>query len=224
MRDKLRVLLALAIVLVLSTPSPAAPGDDARPKADAKKSVAVVRPEPSVRVEGGAALTVAPVPGMGMPDENAISASEAYAFLREAVRRTHPTARLHALQTNLYALSEEGLSSGWSAEFLTDTPSEVVRMVYEDGEFSAPLVGWIRPGRESVPDEEMLMYDTKKLYAEARAQAAAVDPITRITASLYRSAGSGEPLWLLNVYGGDDRIATTVVFDARTLKVKHKTR
>lgn len=190
-----------------------------------KKQVGVVQPEPSVRVDKKHVLSIAPIRGAGMPTESAISAAKAYELLLAEARSIRPGARLYALQTGLHALSSEGASSSWAAELLTDTPGELLTLVYDDGDVEAPLVGSIRPDRQGVPDPDAVGYDTKKLYEEALQHASGVvDPVTRVTASLYRSAGSGKALWLLSVYGDDDRIGQTVVFDAKTMKFSHKTK
>jgi hypothetical protein len=190
-----------------------------------KKPVAVIQVQPTVRAEKADVLTVAPIRGAGLPNEHAISASEAYELLRTEARRLRPGARLYALDTGMHGLSAEGASSGWSADFLTGTAGELLNLGYRDGEFGEPSLSAIAGNRQGVPEEETLSYDTRKLYEETLKHAAGVvNPITLVTASLYRSAGSGKPLWLVNVYNDDDRIGTTVVFDARGLVFSHKTK
>jgi hypothetical protein len=218
----MRHTLPAALALVLLLPSAAhAAGDAAKPK----KPIATIQPEPSVHVEGGDALTVAPIQGEGLPNLYPISAARAYQVLRDEARDARPNARLYSLSTDLYALSADGTSSGWIAEFLTDTPGELVTVMYSEGEIEAPYIGSVGPDRPGVPEPDAVGYDTKKLYQETMQYATGVvDPITRVTASLYRSAGSGKALWLLDVYGDDDRIGQTVVFEARTMKFSHKTK
>lgn len=191
----------------------------------AKAPIAVVQPSQSVRVEGAAVLTVSPIHGEGMPTESAIPAAKAYELLRAKARESDPTARLYTLDTGMYALSAEGAASGWIAEFITDTPGELLSVRYDDGDVEPVRVASVRPGRGGVPEPDAVGYDTKQLYEETLEHAAGVvDPITRVTASLVRSAYSGKAIWLLNVYNNDDRIGTTVVFDARTMKFRHKTK
>ena len=189
-----------------------------------KNPIAVVKPEPSVLVEGKTALTVVPIHGQGMPGELAISGADAHDFLRAEALKLRPAVHLYTLSTGMHALSADGASSGWVADFLTDTPGEMVTVVYDEGDIEA-FLGTAPLGRPGVPDEEALGYDIKKLCEETLGHAkGVVDPITRVTASLYRSAGSGKALWLFSVYNDDDRIGTTVVFDAGTMKFSHKTK
>jgi hypothetical protein len=190
-----------------------------------KKPVATVVVEPSVRVEGAAVLAVKPIAGAGMPDDVAISGVDAHEFLRAEALKVRPDVHLYSLDTGMHALSAEGTSSGWHAEFLTDVPGEMLRIGYDDGEIVGPFLADAPPDRPGVPDESSLGYDIKKLTEETLGHAkGVVDPITRVTASLYRSVGSGKALWLFNVYGDDDRIGTTVVFEAKTMKFSHKTK
>ena len=203
-------MLALAIALTLSV-APAAQQ---------------VEPAPSVRVEGQPVLTVKPVHGSGQPDKDAISGGEAYELLLAKAKSLRPGARLYTLDTGMSALSPEGRSSGWAAEFLTEKPGEMLMIGYANGEVDEqPFVTDAPPGRDGVPEPDAIGYDTKKLYDETLKRARGkVDPISRITASLYRSAGSGKALWLLDVYGDDDRIGTTVVFEAKTMEFSHQTK
>jgi len=213
MRHKLATCLALSFLLSLAVFA-----------GEAKKPIAVVRPEPSVRVEGGAALTIAPIHGKGMPGELAISGADAHDFLRAEALKLRNDVHLYTLSTGMHALSADGTSSGWVADFLTETPGEMVTVIYDEGEIEA-FLGTAPLGRPGVPDEASLGYDIKKLCEQTLGHAkGVVDPITRVTASLYRSAGSGKVLWLFSVYNGDDRIGTTVVFDASTMKFSHKTK
>jgi len=209
------VILAAALLL------PCLAFADTKPK----KPIGTVQPEPSVLVEGKAVLTVKPIRDAGLPTESAIDGLKAYELLRDEARNMRPNARLHSLSTDLYALSAEGKSSGWVGEFLTDTPGELLTLVYDDGEIE-PLLRSIDISRSiPVPDEMTVGYDTKKLYEETVGYAkGVVDPIVRVTASLYRSWGTGKALWLLNVYGDDDRIGQTVVFNAKTMAFSHKTK
>ncbi len=214
MRHKQSICLVLSFLL-----SPAVFAGE-----EPKKPIAVVKPEPSVRVEGGAALTVAPIHGEGMPGELAISGADAHDFLRAEALKVRNDVHLYTLSTGMHALSAEGTSSGWVADFLTETPGEMVTVVYDEGDIEA-FLGAAPPGRPGVPDEAALGYDLEKLCEQTLGHAkGVVDPITRVTASLYRSAGSGKALWLFNVYNDDDRIGTTVVFDASTMKFSHKTK
>jgi len=214
MRHKLPVALALALLL------PCAAAVFAKPK----KPVTTIQPEPSVRVEGGEVLTVAPIPGAGLPDKDAISGARAYELLRNEALAVRPNVKLYRLDTGMHGLSAEGKASGWFAEFLTDTPGELLTVSYDEGEMEAPYLSAAPPDRPGVPEPDAVGYDTKKLYEETMQYATGVvDPITRVTASLYRSAGSGKALWLLDVYGDDDRIGQTVVFEAKTMKYSHKT-
>jgi hypothetical protein len=150
------------------------------------------------------------------------------ARLRNASRRgadVRPSATLYSLDTGMHGLSAEGTSSGWVAAFSTDTPTELLRVMYDDGDIEHLPTGSYHSERPGVPEPDALGYDTKKLYEETVQHAAGVvEPITLVSASLYRSAGSGKALWLLNVYGDDDRIGQTVVFDAKTMKFSHKTK
>ena len=190
-----------------------------------KKPVATVQPEPSVRVEGDSVLTVAPIPGAGLPNQYAITGARAYEVLLAEARDVRPGAKLYSLDTGMHSLGPEGTSSGWVAEFSTDTPGELLTVLYEDGEVEHRPISSYHPDRPGVPEPDAVGYDTKKLYAETVQHAAGiVEPITRVTASLYRSVGRGTALWLLNVYGYDDRIGQTVVFDAKTMKFSHKTK
>ena len=192
---------------------------------DPQKPIATVQPEPSVRVEGKPVLTVRPIAGEGLPDQYAITAERAYQVMRDEARDVRPSAKLYSLSTGMHGLSAEGASSGWVAEFITDTPGEMVRVVYRSGELDVPFLASAPPDRPGVPEPDAVGYDVKKLYEEAVKYAdGVVDPITRVTASLYRSAGSGKALWLLNVYNEDDRIGQTVVFEAKTMKFSHKTK
>lgn len=189
-----------------------------------KKPVAQIQFEPSVRAEKGEVVTVAPIHGAGMPDGFAISGTAAYEFLRREALKVRPAVYLYTLDTGMHALSADGTSSGWVAEFLTDTPGEMLNVIYEDGNTEAPYLTDAPPDRPGVPEEALLGYELKPLYEQTVKYAeGVVDPITRVTASLYRSAGSGKALWLLNVYGDDDRTGQTVVFEARTMKYSHKT-
>ena len=207
MHHKLLVILVLALV------------------DDPQKPVATVQPEPSVLVEGKPVLTVRPIAGEGLPDQYAITAERAYQVMRDEARDVRPSAKLYSLSTGMFGLSPEGASSGWIAEFITDTPGEMVRVVYRSGEMDVPYLASAPPDRPGVPEPDAVGYDTKKLYEETMKQAdGAAEWMTRVTASLYRSAGSGEALGLLNVYNEDDRIGQTVVFHAKTMKFSHKTK
>lgn len=190
-----------------------------------KKPVAVLDTGSSVRAEKGEVVTVAPIRGAGMPNQHAISAAKAYELLRAEALKVRPEVHLYTLDTGMHALSADGASSGWAAEFLTGTPGEMLTVALEDGDVEAPYLSAAPPGRPGVPEETLLGYDLKPLYEETvRYATGIVDPITRVTAALYRSAGSGKALWLLDVYGDDDRIGQTVVFEARTMKYSHKTK
>ena len=190
-----------------------------------KKPIATVQPEPSVQVEGASVLTVKPIAGEGLPDQYAITAERAYQVLRDEARDLRPGARLYSLSTGMHGLSPAGTSSGWVAEFLTDTPGEMVNVIYESGELEGPFLSDAPPDRPGVPEPDAVGYDVKKLYEETVKYATGiVDPVTRVTASLYRSAGSGKALWLLDAYGDDERIGQTVVFEATTMKFSHKTK
>jgi len=214
MRHKLSICLLLSFLLSLAVFAGEEP----------KKPIAVVKPEASVRVEGGAALIVAPIHGAGMPGEMAISGADAHEFLRAEALKVRPAVHLYTLSTGMHALSADGASSGWVADFLTDTPGEMVTVIYDEGDVET-FLGTAPLGRPGVPDEAALGYDIKKLCEQTLGYAkGVVDPITRVTASLYRSAGSGKALWLFGVYNDDDRIGTTVVFDASTMKFSHKTK
>ena len=192
---------------------------------DPKKPIATVQPEPSVRVEKGAVLTVKPISGEGLPDEYAITAERAYQVLRDEARDARPGARLYSLSTGMHGLSAEGASSGWAAEFLSDTPGEMVNVIYRDGEIEGPFFTAAPPDRPGVPEPDAVGYDAKKLYKETMEQAEdAPSWMTRVTASLYRSAGSGEALWMLHVYNEDNRIGQSIVFQAKTMKFSHKTK
>jgi hypothetical protein len=209
--------LELSICLLLSLAAFAAAEEP-------KKPIAVVKPEPSVLVEGRPVLTVAPIRGEGMPGELAISGTDAHDFLRTEALKVRSEVHLYTLSTGMHALSADGESSGWVADFLTGTPGEMVTVIYDEGHIEA-FLGTAPLGRPGVPDEATLGYDLEKLCEQTLGHAkGVVDPITRVTASLYRSAGSGKALWLFNVYNDDDRIGTTVVFDASTMKFSHKTK
>lgn len=217
MQHKLACSLALA--LLLSAPALAADG-----AAKPKKPIATIQPEPSVHVEQGDVLTIAPIRGEGMPDQFAITGKRAYELLRNEALGLRAHVRLYRLDTGMHGLSPAGAASGWFAEFLTDTPGELLTVSYEEGEMEEPYLS-TAPDRPGVPEPDAVGYDTKKLVEETMHYAdGVVDPITRITASLYRSAGDGKALWLLDVYGDDDRIGQTVVFEAKTMKYSHKTR
>ena len=219
MRYKLSICLAFSFLLSLT--ALAGPSTESEPK----KPIAVVKPEPSVRVEGGAALTVAPIHGEGMPGELAISGADAHDFLRAEALKVRSDVHLYTLSTGMHALSPDGKSSGWVADFLTETPGELLTVVYDEGQVDGPFLAAAPAGRPGVPDEAALGYDLEKLCKETWGHAnGVVDPISRVTAALYRSAGSGKALWLFNVYNDDDRIGTTVVFDAGTMKFSHKTK
>lgn len=214
MRHKLSICLVLSLLLSL----------DVFAGEEPKKPIAVVKPEPSVLVEGRPVLTVAPIRGEGMPGELAISGADAHDFLRAEALKLRNDVHLYTLSTGMHALTADGKSSGWVADFLTATPGEMVTVLYDDGAIEA-FLGTAPLGRPGVPDEATLGYDIEKLCAQTLGHAkGVVDPITRVTASLYRSAGSGKALWLFNVYNDDDRIGTTVVFDAGTMKFSHKTK
>jgi hypothetical protein len=190
-----------------------------------KKPVAEIQFEPSVRAEKGEVVTVGPIRGAGMPNQHSISAAKAYELLRAEALKVRPEVHLYTLDTGMHALSADGGSSGWAAEFLTGTPGEMLTVVYEDGDVEAPYLSNAPAGRPGVPEETLLGYDLKPLYDQTVGYAAGVvEPITRVTAALYRSAGSGKALWMLDVYGDDDRIGQTVVFEARTMKYSHKTK
>lgn len=190
-----------------------------------KKPIARLEIVNSVRAEKGHVVGVAPIRGAGMPNEHAIDGVRAYELLRTEAENMRPKARMYSLDTALHGLSPEGTSSGWVAEFTTETPGELLRIAYEDGEIEYLPTSSHHLERPGLPDPDAVGYDTKKLYEETVSYATGVvDPIIRVTASLYRSFGSGKALWLLNVYGDDDRIGQTVVFDATTMKYSHKTK
>ena len=92
-------------------------------------------------------LTVAPIQGEGLPNLYPISAARAYQVLRDEVRDIRPNASLYSLDTGMYALSAEGTASGWVAEFLTDTPAELVTVLYSEGKLEGPYLGSVSPGR-----------------------------------------------------------------------------
>jgi hypothetical protein len=190
-----------------------------------RKPVATVQPEPSVQVEGASVLTVKPVPGEGLPDQYPITAERAYQVLRDEARDVRPSAKLYSLSTGMYGLSAEGKSSGWVAEFITETPGEMVTVFYDSGKVEGPLFGDAPPDRPGVPEPDAVGYDLKKPVEETLKYADGIVPtITRVTASLYRSAGSGKALWMLDVFDDDERIGQTVVYEAKGMKFSHKTK
>jgi hypothetical protein len=193
--------------------------------ARAKKPVATLEIVDSVRVEKGHVVGVRPIRGAGLPTGHAISGARAYEVLRDEARDVRPGARLYSLDTGMHGLSAEGTSSGWVAEFSTETPGELLRILYDDGDVEHLPTSSYHPERPGLPEPDGVGYDVKKLYEETvRYADGVVEPITLVTASLYRSVGSGKALWLLNVYGDDDRVGQTVVFDAKTMKFSHKTK
>lgn len=190
-----------------------------------KEPVAALEIVESVNAEKGHVVGVMPIAGAGLPTANAISAARAYELLLAEARDVRPGAKLYSLDTGMHALSPEGTSSGWDASFSTETPGELLRIRYDDGDVEHLPTSSYSPSRPGLPEPDAVGYDTQKLYAAAVQYATGiVDPITRVTASLYRSFGSGKALWLLDVYGDDNRIGQTVVFDAKTMKFSHKTK
>src|SRR5262249_36765469 len=159
------------------------------------------------------------------PNGPPVTAAKAYELLRARVREASPNARLYSLYTtNRGSLDADGASLHWVAEFLTGKPGELLTCFFDKSEISGPVLGSVPEGREGIADPDTVSYDSKKLYEEAiRRAAGAVDRITKIEASLHRSALNGKALWMLNVYGADDRIRTTIVFDAHTMKFSHQT-
>jgi hypothetical protein len=193
--------------------------------AKARKPVAKLDVVDSVRAEQGHVVGVQPIRGAGLPTGHAISGARAYEVLLAEARDVRPGARLYSLDTGMHGLSAEGTSSGWVAEFSTETPGELLSILYDDGDVEHLPTSSYDLDRPGLPEPDGVGYDVKKLYEETvRYAGGVVEPITLVTASLYRSFGSGKALWLLNVYGDDDRIGQTVVFDAKTMKFSHKTK
>ena len=160
------------------------------------------------------------------PNGPPVDAAKAYELLRARAREWRPDARLDSLYIpNGKSLDADGASPSWVADFLSDS-GEKVTCFYDKGEISGPVGnGSARPGRDGIDDPDGVRYDTKMLRAETIKRAAGiVDPITSIAASLIRSARTGKAIWMVNVFGDDDRIGLTVVFDAHTLAFSHQTR
>lgn len=190
----------------------------------AKAPVAMLETLTPVRADKAEIVTVAPIRGAGLPDANAITAAKAYELLRAAALHARSEVHLYTLDTGMHGLSATGASSGWVAEFLTGTEGEMLTVTYENGAVEPPVESFAPPNRPALPDEAHLGFDLEPLYEQTVGYARGiVDPITLVTASLYRSARTGGALWLLDVYGGDDSIGQTVVFDGHTMKYSHKT-
>ena len=160
------------------------------------------------------------------PNGPPVTAAKAYEVLRAQARQARPGARLYSLYIpNHIGLNADGTSPHWVAEFLSDTPGEMLTCFYDKGEISGPARFPAPAGREGIPNADGVRYDSKALYEETLRRAKGiVDPIDHINASLTRSARDGQALWMVNVYDADKRIGTTVIFDAQTLKFSHQTR
>ena len=156
-----------------------------------------------------------------LPNGPPITAAKAYELLRG---KLHGEARLASFDTtNRFGIDKDGASLGWVAEFVTDT-GERVTCSYEKGEITGPS-RWGASNRPGLSDPDTIGFDLRPLREETLRRAkGVVDPIDRITASLVRSAGNGNALWMLDVYGADQRIGLVVVFDAHTMKFSHQTK
>ena len=64
--------------------------------------IAGVFAEPSVQVEGGDVVTVAPIRGAGAPTANAISAAKAHELLRAAALKERGEVHLYTLDTGMH--------------------------------------------------------------------------------------------------------------------------
>lgn len=158
------------------------------------------------------------------PNGPPITAAKAYELLRAKTRERYPEARLALFDTTTrFGIDADGASLGWVAEFVAGG-GERVTCIYEKGEITGPshLGGGNGP---ALTEPDAIGFDLRPLREETiRRAKGIVDPVDRITASLVRSARNGEALWMLDVYGADQRIGLVVVFDAHTMKFSHQTK
>jgi hypothetical protein len=158
-----------------------------------------------------------------VPNGPPITATKAHELLGAKVHARHPDARLYQFDTTTrFGIDPDGASLGWVANFVTDAGEEIL-CSYEKGEITGPS-RWGAHKGPGLADPDAIGFDLRPLRDETTRRAKGiVDPIDRITASLVRSARDGRALWMLDVYGADQRIGLVVVFDAHTMKFSHQT-
>jgi hypothetical protein len=147
-----------------------------------------------------------------------INALSAYAQLRLVAEAARPGARLRELQTAIYPISATGESEGWFAQFLTDTPGELLTVSYLNGQVTPAMIGTIDPSAKSLPDMDKVSFDLQRI-AEAGRKAA--PSALKMTAALIRASNSGKAEWIVHGTGDDGKVAWSVFVDPVTLAVTH---